>query len=563
MATASSPTNPSPGSIAAADISSQVTNCPKPRRSLSARGASSAWTQIVRRSDSEPDPFESASGAILQSPHSHPTASLTPDQSGMSSDSSHSQAAAPTSGNSSSPDAPEGAEGESSGNDNGSGSNAAKKPVWNKPSGAKEEVGVVMGALSWPALSDSTKASARSDMHRAVSDGLLSVSQGTGITSSSSPHNHLHSNNGNASSTPNHAPNRQRSFKRGGGNSSNTVQANGSLFQVQGEVGEMAPQYAEKSGKSSAESSSKDIVNRDDGQRGFGAQSQGGNVSQHPRNSNRRGNGGTRPRGDGSYNPVHGGARDHERTNQEWNHNRGFGGRDAHIPPQRFPSRPFIRGPPTPPPFIPPTMPIRPFSTPIIYPEVASPVFYVPGLHQESFRMPMFPNMPPYSYHAPDPQLYSKIVNQIDYYFSNDNLIKDVFLRENMDEQGWVPIKLIAGFKRVSMLTDSVRAISEALQASGVVEIQDGKVRRRDDWMKWIVPHSMRYSSHQAVLQDPNKVSVMGHLKSVTLDEVASNGSADACDSRGSSSQQQSGNKIISEGGQSALAGNSSYKDMF
>ncbi|CAH9084995.1 unnamed protein product [Cuscuta europaea] len=560
MATASSPTNNhSPGSIAAADTSSQVTNSPKPRRPLSARGASSAWTQIVRGADSEPDPHS-------QSPHSHSTASLTPEQSGMSSDSCHSQAAAPKSGNSSSPlpeAAAEGAEGESSGNDIGSGNNAAKKPAWNKPNGAKDEFGAVMGAVSWPALSESTKASARSDMPRAASDGLLSVSQGTCISSSSFPHKHLHSNNGNASSTPNHAINRQRSFKRGGGNSSNTVQANGSLFQVQSEVGEMPPQYAEKSSNSSAESSSsRDNVNRDGGHRGFGSQSQGGNEHQHPRNPNRRGSGGPRPRGDGSYNPVHGGARDHERTNQEWSHNRGFGGRDAHMPPQRFSSRPFIRGPPTPPPFIPPTMPIRPFSTPIIYPEAAPPVYYVPTPHQESFRMPMFTHMSPFLYHAPDPPLYSKIVNQIDYYFSNDNLIKDMFLRGNMDEQGWIPIKLIAGFKKVSMLTDSVQVIVNALQASSVVEIQGEKVRRRGDWMKWIVPLSIRYSSHQAVVQDPSKVSVMAHLKSVTLDEAASNGSADACDSIGSSTQQQSGNTIITEGGQSALAGNSSNKDV-
>lgn len=37
--------------------------------------------------------------------------------------------------------------------------------------------------------------------------------------------------------------------------------------------------------------------------------------------------------------------------------------------------------------------------------------------------------------------------------YSQDNLCKDLFLRQNMDEQGWVPISLIAGFNRVSWFT--------------------------------------------------------------------------------------------------------------
>lgn len=32
---------------------------------------------------------------------------------------------------------------------------------------------------------------------------------------------------------------------------------------------------------------------------------------------------------------------------------------------------------------------------------------------------------------------------------SDENLIKDTYLRQKMDEQGWVPISLIAGFKKV------------------------------------------------------------------------------------------------------------------
>jgi len=36
---------------------------------------------------------------------------------------------------------------------------------------------------------------------------------------------------------------------------------------------------------------------------------------------------------------------------------------------------------------------------------------------------------------------------------SNDNLCKDMYLRRHMDEQGWVPVALIAGFNRVSVFS--------------------------------------------------------------------------------------------------------------
>ncbi|XP_027926568.1 uncharacterized protein LOC114183671 isoform X3 [Vigna unguiculata] len=42
--------------------------------------------------------------------------------------------------------------------------------------------------------------------------------------------------------------------------------------------------------------------------------------------------------------------------------------------------------------------------------------------------------------------LANTIVNQIDYYFNDANLVRDEYLRFNMDEQRWVPISLIASF---------------------------------------------------------------------------------------------------------------------
>ena len=71
--------------------------------------------------------------------------------------------------------------------------------------------------------------------------------------------------------------------------------------------------------------------------------------------------------------------------------------------------------------------------------------------------MPSVPFMPPgppaiVFVPVPEPPLSVLLINQIDYYFSDTNLIKDEYLKSNMDEQGWVPIALIAGFPRVSYL---------------------------------------------------------------------------------------------------------------
>lgn len=48
-----------------------------------------------------------------------------------------------------------------------------------------------------------------------------------------------------------------------------------------------------------------------------------------------------------------------------------------------------------------------------------------------------------------------------EYYFSDDNLQKDFFLRNQMDEEGFVPISVIAGFNRLQALTQDTDLIKE------------------------------------------------------------------------------------------------------
>lgn len=48
-----------------------------------------------------------------------------------------------------------------------------------------------------------------------------------------------------------------------------------------------------------------------------------------------------------------------------------------------------------------------------------------------------------------------------EYYFSTENLERDFFLRRKMDQQGFLPVSLIASFHRVQALTTNAMLILE------------------------------------------------------------------------------------------------------
>eukprot|EP00899_Mesostigma_viride_P008187 jgi/Mesvir1/1736/Mv21188-RA.1 len=86
------------------------------------------------------------------------------------------------------------------------------------------------------------------------------------------------------------------------------------------------------------------------------------------------------------------------------------------------------------------------------------------------------------------PPLKARICAQVDYYFSTENLCRDIFLRGQMDEAGWVPVANIAAFNRMRSLTQDINLVLESLKGSTQVELQGDKVRRRNDWANWLLP---------------------------------------------------------------------------
>ncbi|KAG5238109.1 hypothetical protein OIU77_028147 [Salix suchowensis] len=177
---------------------------------------------------------------------------------------------------------------------------------------------------------------------------------------------------------------------------------------------------------------------------------------------------------------------------QTWHQQRAFGPRDNIPLQQGMGPRPLVRPPffAAPPGYmVGPTFPGPP---PMCYFSVAPPGS-LRGSHPSCFvPYPINPGAPvlPQETLA----LRASIVGQIEYYFSDENLQNDHHLISLMDDLGWVPVSTIAEFKRVKKMTTDISLILDALQSSGSIEVQGDKVRKRDDWSKWI-----QVSSQQAV----------------------------------------------------------------
>ncbi|KAK7409901.1 hypothetical protein VNO78_00286 [Psophocarpus tetragonolobus] len=438
----------------------------------------SPWAQVVRGADSEANhqlpPFSSSSSSSLDSINSNGPATETSD--------------------------------------------ASLKPAWKRPSNGVLEAGPVMGALSWPALSESTKSSAKSTSDSSVKtadDGsLLTTPQEPVIPDSP------HKQTAGSAKAMNYGGivNRQRSMKRGGSNGNNVgsgpVQNNFSSVSPNFPPPPPPPPFPVLQMPPSSFAHGMPGVPvptpapRDPYRGNWDTRPPLGGfmppMNEH-RSPSRRGNAGHHPRGDGSYHSR----RDQDRTNYA-------NTRDAHANQQRMPPRGLMRPPAAS--FMGP-QPMRPFANPAGFPEF----YYFPTLQFEPFGgMPFFTHAPPPAMFFPvaETPLTNTIVNQIDYYFSDANLVKDEYLRSNMDEQGWVPITLIASFPRVRSLTSNIKLILDSLRTSTVVEVQGDKLRRRNVWMKWLPTAQLRANSGSVSPSGSSSNNLTADFEKITVDEA-------------------------------------------
>ncbi|KAF9134596.1 La ribonucleoprotein domain member 1 [Mortierella sp. 14UC] len=80
------------------------------------------------------------------------------------------------------------------------------------------------------------------------------------------------------------------------------------------------------------------------------------------------------------------------------------------------------------------------------------------------------------------------LLQQMEYYFSVENLCKDVYMRTQMDAQGFVPLSLVANFNRVKSLTTDHALIKDTIKDSNVIELNGDNIRKKGDWATWIFP---------------------------------------------------------------------------
>lgn len=82
-------------------------------------------------------------------------------------------------------------------------------------------------------------------------------------------------------------------------------------------------------------------------------------------------------------------------------------------------------------------------------------------------------------------ELTQRIVAQVEYYFSDENILRDSFLLKHVrrNREGYVSLKLMASFRKVKSLTKNWELVREALRSSSTrleVNAEGTKVRRRD-----------------------------------------------------------------------------------
>ncbi|XP_035919198.1 uncharacterized protein LOC118517325 [Anopheles stephensi] len=89
------------------------------------------------------------------------------------------------------------------------------------------------------------------------------------------------------------------------------------------------------------------------------------------------------------------------------------------------------------------------------------------------------------AFEIPDDEMCERIIEQVEFYFSNDNILKDAFLLKHVrrNKEGFVSLKLVSSFKRVRQLTKDWRVVGYAIKRKSVkIEVNDlgTKIRRLD-----------------------------------------------------------------------------------
>ena len=90
------------------------------------------------------------------------------------------------------------------------------------------------------------------------------------------------------------------------------------------------------------------------------------------------------------------------------------------------------------------------------------------------------------------------IRTQLEYYFSVENLVRDYYLRSQMNERGYVSLQTMRSFNKLRQMTGGdIDELVQAAVTSPLLKVKKEAVKLRKDWSKWQaskLTHSSRIS---------------------------------------------------------------------
>jgi len=121
---------------------------------------------------------------------------------------------------------------------------------------------------------------------------------------------------------------------------------------------------------------------------------------------------------------------------------------------------------------------------------------------------------------------------QIEYYFSVDNLCKDTYMRQQMDKEGYVNLTTLLKFKRTKSLIDVAQNVDKksnpdtkydeawasnlivsSLNNSEIVEVNNSdsniKLRKKYDWSNWLNP-DLSWKTEEKEDKNDDNINVLG-----------------------------------------------------
>ncbi|KAF0290841.1 La-related protein 6 [Amphibalanus amphitrite] len=117
------------------------------------------------------------------------------------------------------------------------------------------------------------------------------------------------------------------------------------------------------------------------------------------------------------------------------------------------------------------------------------------------------------AFEPPDEIVTRAIVDAVEFYFSDENLLRDAFLLKHVkrNKEGFVSVKLISSFKRVKHISRDWRVVAHALQHSDQIELSDAGTKARR--LQPLPEHDETVTSRTVVavnlpLQNPTIASV-------------------------------------------------------